>query len=168
MQARPVFAEVLEQELRSFAPEPDGQVSGCQPPFQTVAPPFLFVGPQPHVVAAARGSMASEAGGSGPARAPVPPSAPSRTLQPTRVARPLTMREQRAFDDLIRLGADLRGSFTGHELRSAFRALARRYHPDRHPASSEVERARLSRMFAELNENYQRLQATLETRSARS
>ena len=47
--------------------------------------------------------------------------------------------------------------FTERELRSAFRMLARQFHPDRHPAISRSEQARLSTSFADLRANYERL-----------
>ncbi|MEP7310829.1 MAG: DnaJ domain-containing protein [Acidobacteriota bacterium] len=61
------------------------------------------------------------------------------------------------MDSLVALGAHLDASFTARQLRSAFRTLARRYHPDRHPSTSDAERARLARVFAELNDNHRRL-----------
>jgi hypothetical protein len=76
--------------------------------------------------------------------------APSRS-------RALTPSQERALDKLIECGASLRGDFTGRELRSAFRMLARQFHPDRHPAISQSEQARLSLLFADLRANYERL-----------
>jgi DnaJ-class molecular chaperone len=77
--------------------------------------------------------------------------------------RPLTGRQQRALTQLNDLGARLRADFTVRELRSAFRELARRYHPDRHPGGSRVETARLARMFAEVTESYRQLLAACES-----
>ena len=42
------------------------------------------------------------------------------------------------------------------------RILARRYHPDRHPDSTDEVKAGLSRTFAELAENHRCLLAVLE------
>ena len=46
---------------------------------------------------------------------------------------------------------------TPDALRRAYRTLAHRYHPDRHPASSPAERERLARLFAEATEHYRLL-----------
>ena len=80
---------------------------------------------------------------------PAPRPRPRRTLLP---------HEQRALDEFIALGANLHKDFTSAELRSAFRALAREYHPDRHPGSGEFERERLSASFARLRQAYEQLQ----------
>ena len=73
----------------------------------------------------------------------------------------LTERQQRAFHVLVVLGADLRSDFTADGLRSAYRSLARRYHPDRHPDSSQADKARLARVFADLNEYHSWLLSAL-------
>lgn len=75
-----------------------------------------------------------------------------------RPARTLSARERAALDLLVGLGASLTPGFTRQELRSAFRALARRYHPDAHPATSAAEKARLSSRFATLRDAYDALQ----------
>ena len=67
--------------------------------------------------------------------------------------------EQRALDYLVGLGANLRSDFTETELRSAFRALAREYHPDRHPGSNQQQGERLAALFARLRQAYEHLQA---------
>jgi hypothetical protein len=72
--------------------------------------------------------------------APPPPRRPAPTLSP---------KQQQALDVLVGLGAGIDADFTDDDLRRAFRGLARRYHPDRHPASSDGEKARLSRLFAQ-------------------
>ena len=73
---------------------------------------------------------------------------PKRTLSP----------EQReALNQLIGLGARLDSDFTMPELRSAFRALARTYHPDRHPGTRAGEKARLSTAFVTLRNAYDTL-----------
>jgi DnaJ-class molecular chaperone len=59
---------------------------------------------------------------------------------------------------LRRLGADfLTDRFTNGELKSAFRVLARRFHPDRHPGSSDAERSHLARSFAAACDAYRTL-----------
>ncbi len=71
-----------------------------------------------------------------------------------RTRRPLKPVEESALQTLVRLGASLDRSFTARELRSTFRALAQRYHPDRHPTVSDAERMRLGATFAELTHAY--------------
>jgi hypothetical protein len=70
-------------------------------------------------------------------RAPVDPPLPVH----------LTALERQALDD----------ARTPDALRRAYRTLAHRYHPDRHPASSLAERERLARLFAEATEYYRLL-----------
>jgi len=101
----------------------------------------------------------------GPARpAPVSGASPwtpvygARPGAQSRPARRLTPEQQHALDMLRRLGADsLTDRFTNGELKSAFRVLARRFHPDRHPGSSDAERARLARSFAATCDAYRTL-----------
>ena len=76
----------------------------------------------------------------------------------SRPKRILSSRERAALDQLNALGAAIGADFTVQELRQAFRALARRYHPDRHPSSSAIEKARLSRQFIQLHDAYRELQ----------
>ena len=72
----------------------------------------------------------------------------------TRPARLLSEREQRALADLVTLGGALTGEFTFDELRSVFRTLARRYHPDRHTGCSEQDKARLAEQFTRARDAY--------------
>jgi len=69
---------------------------------------------------------------------------------------------------LSRLG--LTAEATPEQLRAAFRQLARRWHPDRHPAAGERTRAALCRRFAEISSAYQELMvlANAETAPARA
>jgi hypothetical protein len=92
------------------------------------------------------------------------PSSPLRPLATPAFAFPhpartLTRSERDALAAFDRLGASLRADFTSAELRSSFRALARLYHPDRHPGSSAAERTRLSASFAALRSAYVVLKA---------
>lgn len=73
----------------------------------------------------------------------------------------LTAPERRALEALNNLGADLGDSLSPRTLRRAFRRLARRYHPDRHPGSSTAEHERLARVFVEATEHYRVLVAAL-------
>jgi hypothetical protein len=78
-----------------------------------------------------------------------------------RVRHRLTLMEQRALDALIDLGASIAPDFTPTELRAAFRALAREYHPDRFPNASESDKARLARSFARARDAYQILKTAI-------
>jgi hypothetical protein len=71
-----------------------------------------------------------------------------------RSERHLTTVQRRALADLTALGAAIDASFTRDELRTAFRVLARRYHPDRHASRSDVDPARLSAQFRRLHDAY--------------
>ncbi len=72
--------------------------------------------------------------------------------------RRLSAVQQQALDCLRGLGCRSLGpDFTVGELKSAFRSLAFRYHPDRHPGSGDAERAQLSRAFAGLCDAYRTL-----------
>jgi len=74
--------------------------------------------------------------------------------RPTRPDRHLTAPQRRALADLTALGAAIDASFTREDLRSAFRALARRYHPDRHASRGDADPARLSAQFRLLHDAY--------------
>jgi DnaJ-like protein len=113
---------------------------GGEPPFTSAAsssrpitpPLFVFTGPQVHFHSTPYAGM----GWTAP--------------RPSRPARKLTAAER------IAEGMSLA------ELRSAYRRLARRYHPDRHPASTDGEKERLSGLFAEVTAHYRRIAAALE------
>jgi hypothetical protein len=70
-------------------------------------------------------------------------------------------REMRSLTALNALGAGLDENLSARSLKRAFRQLAHRYHPDRHPGSSAAEQRRLARLFAEATEHYRVLTAAL-------
>jgi hypothetical protein len=75
-----------------------------------------------------------------------------------RPVRTLTAGEKAALDVLRSLGCvTLVNDFTDAELKTAFRFLALRFHPDRHPGSTDEERAELARTFARIAEAYRTL-----------
>ncbi|MES1255461.1 MAG: hypothetical protein ABUS56_07635 [Acidobacteriota bacterium] len=154
------FADILEQELRAVA-SPAPAAVRAEPRYPPAPPsPFLFSETQRHFGAAAYGWS-----GRGPTRLARPPIATPRP-QPVsdrpRSRRVLTGRQQDALATLNRLGAGLAQDFTVRELRSAFRTLARRYHPDRHPGGTPYEAAQLSRLFADVTGHYRRLLALFD------
>jgi hypothetical protein len=79
---------------------------------------------------------------------------PSPVRPEPRPKRLLSSSQRDALEQLTALGARLRADFTREELRSAFRSLARAYHPDHHPGIPASEKARLSAMFASVRSAY--------------
>jgi hypothetical protein len=146
---------------RVFRPEPVLGYFGCAAGIPAVPP---RVSPQRFKVFAQAGRCSASAGAhAGAVHAPAH-SAYLRAERPVRVERPrrrLTAAQQNAFDRLIALGAPLDAAFTADELRSAFRLLARRYHPDRHPGADAGERSRLAALFADAHRAYTDLQPAL-------
>ena len=150
------FAEVLEHELELGGYQPDRRMSRTAQKRQPTPPhPFLFVEPRFFFNATAYAALAGAPGSPWHADSSVP--AP----QPPQLSTPLPAGQMRAFSELVGFGADLRADFTAGELRSAFRTLARRYHPDSHPGSSDAAKVRLARRFADVTENYRRLLAVV-------
>ena len=86
------------------------------------------------------------------------PAAPRPAPAPRKPARRLTDAQRRALETLRAAGAtDLTADFSEAELKSAYRALARRFHPDRHPLADAPERARLARTFSSMSDAYREL-----------
>jgi hypothetical protein len=78
--------------------------------------------------------------------------------QPSGKKRPasqLPERERRALAELLALGGALHDDFTFDELRSVFRTLARRYHPDRHAGCDEHGKAGLAEQFTRARDAYE-------------
>jgi hypothetical protein len=141
------FQAVLEDVLGGAAPTPSpirrSCVAGTPDPglllslFGAVPPGLRPLGQEER---AARRSPQPAATGFG---------APPRTLTPVQRA---------ALDHLRTAGAtDLDAAFTLDSLKQAFRRLALRYHPDRHPGSGEGDRRRLAAAFAGVHDAYRTL-----------
>jgi hypothetical protein len=93
---------------------------------------------------------------------PIPPSWVAHRYPRPAAARPvrsLGPAERHALDELVGLGARLREDFTSAELRSAFRALARRFHPDRCIGQTPADQAHAARVFAFIVGHYRCLSA---------
>jgi hypothetical protein len=82
-------------------------------------------------------------------------SSPPASVTPRRI---LTLAQHAALDHLRTAGAtDLDATFTLDSLKQAFRQLALRYHPDRHPGCTERDRRRLAATFAGVHDAYRTL-----------
>lgn len=88
---------------------------------------------------------------------PRPPGAP-------RLVRIGSAEQREAAEVFERLGGPRLGPVVFEDaLRRAYRVLARRWHPDAHPACRPDERRRLTSAFAELTAAYRRLMAGIES-----
>lgn len=144
MTGRP-FAEVLDAALGSQHPPVPPRVTSWR--FAAPPPgPLHFAGSAP---AASLGHAAYTL-----AAALAPPHAAA-----PRVTRVLTTAQRDAVQALAQLGAPLSPSFDAAELRSSYRSLARRLHPDRHQAGAPAVRARLASDFAAATDHYKTLLA---------
>ena len=79
--------------------------------------------------------------------------------------RKLTSVQQRSLDAFVDAGASIGSDFSADEVRSAYRQLARRFHPDRHPLASDGERTSLARRFAAMTTDYEVLLTALDAGS---
>lgn len=145
------FVQVLDETLAASAAHAR-TTPPAAPPWGGVQTAPLYAGAftSPAATAAARGWRPEV---QPPAIADVPPvhpvtPPPVPTAAPRR-ARRLTPRQQDALARLVELGATLTPDFTETELRRASRALAQRFHPDRHPGAGPHELARLTQLFGE-------------------
>lgn len=137
------FADALDDALRreTFArPLPSASAASALPPG---AAQFLFARPLT----------------SAPARWPRLP-----VVRPPRPSHRLTAAQQSAFDRFAALGASLAIDFDADELRTEYRRLAQRYHPDRHPGAPAAERERMTRGFSDAAASYRCLRALVEPR----
>lgn len=132
MPGQPTFAELLDSALAASA-----RVTLASSGTRPIGEPILF------------------ASFTAPNRRPA--AAPART----RPSRRLTAHQREALSTFVLLGARLDETFTEKDLRSAFRSLARQYHPDRHPGTGPAELARLTRLFATISTHYQELLKTI-------
>lgn len=172
------FEDVLQQKLEER--QPDNPEIRTPPTHRPVPPLPFLVGPPrfhagatpyrstaspvrsgPQVWLPAQGSLEGGADTTQTRPPDIGTSQPS-TTGPARERRNLTMPQRQALEKFVWLGAGLGADFSASELRSAFRALALRYHPDRHPGISDAERARLARLFADLSAWHRQLVAVVD------
>ncbi len=160
MRAGATFAEVLDAALGAERETPASHQPDVR--YSPSGYPFLFLNGQtpasrpPLAARVVRGTFDTPVAARGPRVSParpVPRQAPHHLSPP----------EQRAFLDLVRHGAELSDDFTLAELQRAFRALARRHHPDRHPGASPAEQSRLSAIFISVAASYRRLLESART-----
>lgn len=157
MRAAVDFGTILDEKLEAppFSwPSPAGR------PAQAAwrpgpRPVFLFGDIHNGFSASPRPTFSSSA----PAWTPVYGARPGAQPRP---ARRLSAGQREALNSLRALGAvSLADDFSAADIKSAFRALARRYHPDRHPGLSDAERASLARSFAAACDAYRALTASV-------
>jgi hypothetical protein len=147
------FSTILEEKLTGVEPEP-AVASTYTWRRPAVGPTVLYFDPRFYSTVDAPGTpMGSVAG------EPMP-TAFVRPVPLPRPRRVLTANQRQAFEALVGHGATLTVDFTDAELRTAFRILALRYHPDRHPGSNAVELRRLSAIFSTLTDAYRALLGT--------
>jgi hypothetical protein len=178
MHAGAAFEELLDQRLKGPAPDVQSVCRGV-PPGTAATYGFFFLESCSDM--AATPITAPFAGAMAPARSATPLTSPTTprerpvgdrrgpgvahgvTCRPSssRSGRRLSSRQQAAVDELMALGACISEDVSRRELRSTFRELARRYHPDRHTGAGGVDRARLARQFARLCDAYRVLAASI-------
>jgi hypothetical protein len=140
-----LFVDVLDEVLEGYEPDRPATPPRMSPRFGT---PSIFCFEPRNI---RHGASPAPWLSASVATAPPPPAGPAgRTLSP---------RQREAFDAFVQLGARIEDDFTHAELRTMFRSLALRYHPDRYPGSSDSERAHLSVRFAQLHHAYESLKS---------
>jgi hypothetical protein len=139
------FVDVLDEVLAGYEPDRPATPPRMAPGFATAS----IFGFEPRDLK--HGASPAPWLSASVATAPPPPAGPAR--------RTLSPRQREAFDAFVRLGARIDDGFTRAELRTMFRSLALRYHPDRHPGSSDSERAHLSVRFTRLHDAYESLKS---------
>jgi hypothetical protein len=148
MRAQAHFREILERKLAAAGEA--GRPPDRRPLTRPLPPPlFAFAsGSHSFRTDAARPAACGAYG----VRRPVAPVSPPR--------RPLGLSpsERHAADELRRLGAAFPDDdFSVADVRSAYRALARRFHPDAHPGATEAERSYLAGAFGRITTAYHEL-----------
>jgi hypothetical protein len=157
MAAGAAFADILD-EMVGAAAESGRRSDRPRPPVFVPPHPLLFATPYRPFRASPYRGVSTDAGSTS-----TRPPASRRATEPLRPSRTLTSRQRQALDAFVMLGARLTADSTTTELRSAFRLLVLAYHPDRHPAGSDAEKARLTRLVADLNEHHQQLIAAFRS-----
>ena len=145
MHCGPAFAQLLAEKLREIGGNDRARASSVQA--RAFAPPHPLLFAAPYRVERAAHGFRPRPQAVEETRAPHALPAAKRTLTPE---------ERFALDALNRRGAALSADFTAAELRSAYRTLARSYHPDRHHSSGTEQNA-ITRVFAEIANHHQTL-----------
>ena len=163
------FAEVLDATLRGYQPEvTDRPATASFRPTTLPPSPFLFTIADPARVGIPSGATvatgrAAQAGASAHREERVRSAASAAKVEaPARPGRRLTSDQQRSLDTFVDAGASIGPDFSADEVRSAYRRLARRFHPDRHPLASDGEKAALSHRFAAITMDYEVLLTALD------
>lgn len=90
----------------------------------------------------------------------------SAQTEPKSVSHNLDVMDIAALEFFRRNGVSLKESFDESDLKSAYRKLALKFHPDRHTGADEVTRARCNEMFTQATEQTKRLSRHLNSTSA--
>lgn len=141
------FAEILDRKTTGSTPAGAPRRMGLWTP-QAV---WLYQLPILDLDATRASSAWLSSGTPCPAGAPPPGEPPASASE--RRARSLTRAAREALALLRRLGAvELDDHFSQSDVKRAFRRLALRLHPDRHPGASASERLRLARSFSAMTD----------------
>jgi hypothetical protein len=152
--SRPAFPHVQAPVLLFFQATPAATVTADHRAARAYGIP-LKPRPEPSPIQAVPNVRPAQA------RRSVAQAEPKATPAPAPKPRILTERQMTALTFLVSLGAHLDANFTGRQLKTAFKILARLYHPDRHPGCSEFEKARFARQFAAVHDAYRQLLTAL-------
>jgi hypothetical protein len=144
--AVPSFAQLLDEKLQETTGHDRVRTASQSARAFAPAHPLLFAAPY----------RFNRAFGNSGEHAPAAAETHIRRALPA-VARRLTADELAALDALNRRGAGLSADFTASELRSAYRALALSYHPDRHTDNDRADRTRLAHLFGEIAKHHRTL-----------